>query len=100
MKRRTVEDEIEKMLAAKIIRPSQSPWAAPITLQSKKDGSVRFCVDYRRINAITMKDAGPLPLIQDVFDNLQGARIFSTLDLKSGYWQVDVAEEDIPRRHS
>jgi transposase InsO family protein len=97
MKRRTVEDEIEKMLAAKIIRPSQSPWAAPITLQSKKDGSVRFCVDYRRINAITMKDAGPLPLIQDVFDNLQGAQIFSTLDLKSGYWQVDVAEEDIPK---
>ena len=96
-KRRVVEEELEKMLEAGVIRPSQSPWASPVTLVGKKDGTTRFCVDFRKVNDCTIKDAYPLPLIQDIFDSMQGASVFSTLDLKSGYWQVDMAEEDIPK---
>ena len=77
-----------------MIRPSQSPWASPITLAAKKDGSTRFCIDYRRLNAATEKDAYPVPLIQDIFDQLQGSTIFTTLDLRSGYHQMDLAEPD------
>lgn len=94
LKRRTVDEEIEKMLAQGVIRPSQSPWASPITLVPKKDGSTRMCVDYRRINSVTAKDAYPVPLIQEIFDNLQGSQVFTTLDLRSGYWQVDVHPDD------
>lgn len=91
-KRAKVEECVKEMLADGVIRPSSSPWASPITLVPKKDGTTRFCVDYRKLNAHTVKDAHPLPHIQDVFDQLKGARIFSTLDLKSGYWQIPVAE--------
>ncbi len=94
-KRKVVEDEIENMLEKGVIRPSQSPWAAPVTLVPKKDGSIRFCVDYRALNAITVRDSHPLPHIQDVFDSLAGAGWFTTLDLRSGYWQIKVAEEDV-----
>ncbi len=85
------------MLEQGIIRKSSSPWASPITLVPKKSGELRFCVDYRKLNAVTVKDSFPLPLVQDIFDQLQGARIFSTLDLKSGYWQIPVAEADISK---
>ena len=93
-KREIIEAQVKDMLEEGVIRPSQSPWASPITLVPKKGGELRFCVDYRRLNAVTIKDAYPLPLIQEIFDQLQGATIFSTLDLKSGYWQIPVAEED------
>ena len=96
-KRIQVEEELRKMLDEGVIRPSKSEWASPITLVPKKDGSIRFCVDYRKINAATRKDAHPLPLIQDIFDSLTGAKVFSTLDLKSGYWQIPVAEEDVKK---
>ena len=96
-KRETVEECVGEMLRDGVIRPSSSPWASPITLVPKKDGSTRFCVDYRKLNAVTRKDAHPLPHIQDVFDQLQGATIFSTLDLKSGYWQVPMDPESIPK---
>ena len=96
-KRAIVEEEVEKMLDLGVIRPSQSPYASPITLVNKKDGTVRFCVDFRRLNAQTVKDAYPIPLIQSIFDDLRGSTIFSTLDLRSGYWQMDVAPEDIPK---
>ena len=89
-KRIQVEEELQKMLDEGVIRPSKSEWASPITLVPKKDESIRFCVDYRKVNAATRKDAHPLPLIQDIFDSLTGAKIFSTLDLKSGYWQIPV----------
>jgi IS1 family transposase len=83
------------MLAEGVIRPSSSNYASPVTLVPKKDGSTLFCVDYRRLNDITIKDQYPLPLIQDIFDHLGGSTIFSTIDLKSGYWQIPVAEEHI-----
>jgi len=97
LKRQKVEDCVTEMLRDGIIRPSDSAWASPITLAPKKDGTTRFCVDYRKINAITRKDAHPLPLIQDVFDQVAGSKIFSTLDLRSGYWQVPMADSSISR---
>lgn len=93
-KRSIIEEQLQDMLDNGVIQPSQSPWASPITLVPKKDGTLRFCVDYRKLNAVTKKDAYPLPLIQDIFDQLEGAQLFSTLDLKSGYWQIPVATED------
>ena len=91
-------DEVQKllkdMLRDDIIEPSNSPWASPIVLVRKKDGSVRMCVDYRKLNAITRKDAFPLPCIDDTLDILSGSKWFSTLDLISGYWQIEVAKED------
>lgn len=94
-KRKIISDQIDDMLNQGIIRPSSSPWASPITLVPKKGGELRFCVDYRKLNSVTIKDSYPLPLIQDIFDQLSGAKLFSTLDLKSAYWQIPVSEKDI-----
>jgi len=96
-KREEVHQLLQDMLARKVIQPSTSPWASPVVLVKKKDGSTRFCIDYRKVNAITHKDAYPLPRIDDTLDTLSGAQWFSTLDLLSGYWQVEVAEEDKPK---
>ena len=87
------EKQIKDMLEKDVIEPSSSPWASPVVLVKKKDSSYRFCIDYRKLNNITVKDSYPLPRIDDTLDSLAGARCFSTLDLASGYWQVGLSEE-------
>ena len=88
-----VKAHIQEMLDLGAIRPSNSPWASAIVLVRKKDGRLRFCIDLRRLNNRTVKDAYSLPKIESILDSLLGAKIFSTLDLKAGYWQVEMAEE-------
>jgi hypothetical protein len=88
-----VRQEIHDMLAAGVIRESHSPWCAPVTIVTKKDGSPRICIDFRKANARTTKDAKSLPRINETLDALTGAKVFSSLDLQSGYWQVEVEEE-------
>ena len=93
-KRVAVDKAIDEMLEAGIIRPSRSPWSFPVVMVDKKDKTKRFCVDFRRLNKIPKQISYPLPLIDDILA-LQGrAKIFSTLDLRSGYWQVPVHEQD------
>ena len=89
-----IKAEIDKGLEAGLIRPSKSPWTSPIVLVKKKDGKTRFCVDYRKLNSVTKKDKYPLPKIEDILNNLGKAQWFTSIDLASGYWQVQVAEED------
>lgn len=91
-KRSEVKKHLDQMLAADVIEPSSSPWSSPIVLVKKADGSTRFCVDYRALNSVTRKDAYPLPRIDETLDSLGQAKYFSTLDLQSGYWQVEVDE--------
>ena len=88
-----IQKEVERMLKENIIRPSRSPWASPVVLITKKDGTIRFCVDYRKLNLVTKRDVYPLPRIDDSLAALGGGRWFSTLDLTSGYWQIPVEEE-------
>ena len=92
--REEVRKLLSDMLARNIISPSKSPWASPVVLVKKKNNASRFCVDYRQVNAVTRKDAFPLPQVDDTLDILAGLRLFSTLDLISGYWQVEVKPED------
>ena len=92
--RREEMAQVQQMLSNNVIRPSNSPWASPVVMVRKKNGSLRFCVDFRQLNAATIKDAHPLPRIDDLLDALHGAKWFTTLDLKSGYWQVPITEQD------
>ena len=80
-----------------VVRPSSSPWASPIVLVKKKDGSLRFCIDYRELNSVTKADIFPLTRIDDLLDQLGESRFFSTLDLASGYWQVQVHPDSVEK---
>ena len=89
-----IRKEIQEMIDKGVIVPSKSPYSSPIVMVPKKDGSIRMCIDYRRLNSDTVKDAYPLPRIGQTIDALQGAGFFSSLDLASGYWQIPVAAQD------
>jgi hypothetical protein len=80
-----IDEEVDKMLAEGVIEPSESPWSSPIVLAKKKDGNHRFCIDFRKVNEVTRKDAYPLPFINVILDKLRRAGYISTIDLKSGY---------------
>ena len=80
------------MLDKGYIHPSSSPWGSPVLLVEKKDGSLRMVVDYRGLNAVTIKNKYPLPMINDLFYRLQGAKVFSKIDLRSGYHQLKIRE--------
>jgi transposase InsO family protein len=92
-KKLLIEEQVEQMLADGIIEPATSEYASPVVIVRKKDGRPRFCVDYRRLNEITKDEAAPLPIIHETLRDLGQAKVFTTLDLKSGYWQVPLAEE-------
>ena len=92
-----LKKQLDDLLAKKLIRPSVSPWAAPVLFTEKKDHSWRMCVDYRALNNVTIKNKYPLPRIEDLFDQLRGAKVFSKIDLQSGYNQIRVREQDIEK---
>ncbi|KAL0546377.1 hypothetical protein IC582_016285 [Cucumis melo] len=89
--------QLQKLLDKGFIRPSVSPWGAPVLFGKKKDGSMRLCIDYRELNKVTVKNRYPLPRIDDLFDQLQGATVFSKIDLRSGYHQLRIRDSDIPK---
>ncbi|GJR73405.1 putative reverse transcriptase domain-containing protein [Tanacetum coccineum] len=92
-----LSNQLKELQEKGFIRPSHSPWGAPVLFVKKKDGSMRMCIDYRELNKLTIKNRYPLPRIDDLFDQLQGACCFSKIDLRSGYHQLRVREEDIPK---
>ena len=96
-KRDKVNRQLSDLLVQGRIEPSNSPWSSPIVLAKKHDGSYRLCIDYRRFNAVTIKDAQPFPRPDDILESLGGAKWFSCLDLASGYRQVPVAKKDCPK---
>ena len=92
--------QLDELLEKGYVRPSTSPFGAPVLLVKKKDGSLRMCIDYRALNALTIKNKYPLPRIDELFDRLQGARYFTKLDLRSGYWQIRVHPDDVSEEHN
>ena len=89
-----INGQVDEMLAAGVIRPSRSPWSSPVILVPKKDGTIRFCVDYRRLNAVTKVETYPLPRVDETLRAFEGAACFSVMDMQSGYWQIPLKEED------
>nr|AAN04995.1 retrotransposon protein, putative, Ty3-gypsy sub-class [Oryza sativa Japonica Group] len=92
-----VKKQVDEQLQKGYIRPSTSPWGAPVIFVEKKDKTKRMCIDYRALNEVTIKNKYPLPRIDDLFDQLKGATVFSKIDLRSGYHQLRIREEDIPK---
>ncbi|GKF43922.1 putative reverse transcriptase domain-containing protein, partial [Tanacetum coccineum] len=90
-------DQLQELSDKGFIRTSSSPWGAPVLFVKKKDGSLRMCIDYRELNKLTMKNRYLLPRIDDLFDQLQGSSVYSKIDLRSGYHQLRVREEDISK---
>ena len=92
-----LKSQLQELLDKGFIRPSVSPWGAPVLFVKKKDGTLRMCIDYRQINKVTVKNKYPLPRIEDLFDQLKRAGAFSKIDLRSGYYQLRVKEGDVPK---
>jgi len=90
---KVIDDEVEEMLRDGIIEPSTSPWSSPMVIVKKKDGRPRFCIDFRKVNEVTERDAYPLPQIHATLDKLRGAKYLTTLDLQQGYWQIPLSPE-------
>ncbi|KAL5567449.1 hypothetical protein UlMin_024084 [Ulmus minor] len=89
--------QLQELLDKGFVRSSYSPWGAPVLFVKKKDGSMRMCIDYRELNKVTIKNKYPLPRIDDLFDQLKGAVVFSKVDLRSGYHQLKIKEDDVPK---
>nr|GEV72563.1 putative reverse transcriptase domain-containing protein [Tanacetum cinerariifolium] len=96
-KMKELSDQLKELAEKGFIRPNSSPWGAPVLFVKKKDGSFQMCIDYRELNKLTVKNRYPLPRIDDLFDQLQGSSVYSKIDLRSGYHQLRVREEDIPK---
>ena len=92
-----LKEQMEEMVKKGFVRPSTSPWGASALFVKKKDGSMRLCIDYRELNKVTIRNQYPLPRIDDLFDQLQGAKVFSKIDLRSGYHQLRVHDEDVSK---
>jgi len=92
-----LKKQLQELLNKGLIRPSVSPWGAPVLFVRKKDGSLRLCIDYRELNRVTVKNKYPLPRIDDLLDQLAGAAIFSKIDLRTGYHQLKIKPEDVPK---
>ncbi|GJZ53683.1 putative reverse transcriptase domain-containing protein [Tanacetum coccineum] len=92
-----LSNQLQELSDRGFIRPSTSPWGAPVLFVKKKDGSFRMCIDYRELNKLTVKNRYPLPRIDDLFDQLHGSSVYSKIDLRSGYHQLRVSDEDIPK---
>jgi len=90
--RQAEDDILQEMLDTGVIQPSNSPWSSPVCMVRKKDDSFSFCIDYRRVNAVTIKDAFRVPDVKDALDSLRGAKYFATIDLLSGYWQLGMSD--------
>jgi len=92
-----LKKQLQELLDKGLIQPTVSPWGAPVLFVKKKDGSLRLCIDYRELNRVTVKNKYPLPRINDLFDQLAEATIFSKIDLRSGYHQLKIKREDVPK---
>nr|GFC04947.1 putative reverse transcriptase domain-containing protein [Tanacetum cinerariifolium] len=92
-----LSEQLKELSDKGFIRSSSSPWGAPVLFVKKKDGSFRMCIDYQELNKLTVKNRYPLPRIDDLFDQLQGSIVYSKIDMRSGYHQLRVQEEDIPK---
>jgi hypothetical protein len=88
---------LKELLDLELIRPSVSPWGVPVIFLKKKDGSLRLCIDYRDLNRAIVKNRYPMPQIDDLFDHMKGAAVFSKIDLRSGYHHLRIKEGDIPK---
>ncbi|GKD74322.1 putative reverse transcriptase domain-containing protein, partial [Tanacetum coccineum] len=96
-KMKELSEQLKELSNKGFIRPSSSPWGAPVLFVKKKDESFRMCIDYREVNKLTMKNRYPLLRIDDLFDQLQGSSVYSKIGLRSGYHQLRVRKEDIPK---
>ena len=94
---RELKVQLHELLDKGFIRPSTSPWGPPVLFAKKKDKTLRLCIDYRQLNKVTIKNRYPLPRIDDLFDQLRGARVYSKIDLRTGYHQLKVREINIPK---